>query len=103
MNQDIRWDQRLNNYAKALLQLENAILLSKERRLSDLKKQGLIQGDNISLTELLKIENELDDLLLPYQIDLSILKKIDNSDLLDHIRRVGKVFFEKKKDSSSIF
>jgi uncharacterized protein len=58
-----------------------------------------LEGDTITFSELLKIENELDDLLLPYQIDLSLLKKIDNKDLLDHINRVGKVFFEKDMDT----
>ncbi len=43
----------------------------------------------MNLSELLKIENELDDLLLPYKIDLSLIHHIDNQDLLDHISRVG--------------
>ena len=43
----------------------------------------------LSLTELLKIENEIDDLLLPYKVDLSLLHQIDNPDLIEHIRRVG--------------
>ena len=42
-----------------------------------------------------KIENELDDLLLPYKIDLSIFHQIENQDLIDHINRVGIVFYEK--------
>ncbi len=50
-------------------------------------------GDNLDLTMLLRIENELDDLLLPYKIDLSIKHKIENPDLLEHIERVGKVFY----------
>jgi nucleotidyltransferase substrate binding protein (TIGR01987 family) len=42
--QDTRWEQRLENYSKALKQLENAVLLAEERELSDLEKQGLIQA-----------------------------------------------------------
>jgi len=42
--QDIRWEQRLNNYNKALLQLEDAVTLAKERTLSKLEEQGLIQA-----------------------------------------------------------
>ncbi len=45
---------------------------------------------------LLKIENELDDLLLPYKIDLSIYNQIENTDLIAHIQRAGIVFYEKK-------
>jgi len=39
---DIRWQQRLSNYNKALLQLGDAVDLSQQRALSDLEKQGLI-------------------------------------------------------------
>jgi predicted nucleotidyltransferase len=55
-------------------------------------------GADIDLSTLMKIENELDDLLLPHKIDLSILHKIENPDLKDHINRVGEVFYEKKLD-----
>jgi nucleotidyltransferase substrate binding protein (TIGR01987 family) len=44
LNQDIRWIQRFSNYKKALKQLKDAVDLSKERELSQLEKQGLIQG-----------------------------------------------------------
>jgi nucleotidyltransferase substrate binding protein (TIGR01987 family) len=44
MTQDIRWQQRLNNYEKALSQLTDAVDLSQRRELSDLEKQGLIQA-----------------------------------------------------------
>lgn len=42
--QDLRWQQRFANYKKALLQLQSAVELSKQRALSDLKKQGVIQA-----------------------------------------------------------
>lgn len=44
MNPDILWHQRLENFSKALLQLESAVLLSKQRNLSALEEQGLIQA-----------------------------------------------------------
>ena len=43
-----------------------------------------------------QILSELDDGLLPYTFDVSILSEIKQTDLLDHIRRVGVVFYEKK-------
>ncbi|HAT8840457.1 TPA: nucleotidyltransferase substrate binding protein [Legionella pneumophila] len=42
-NIDVRWQQRLNNYARALQQLSLAVNLAQTRPLSDLEKQGLIQ------------------------------------------------------------
>jgi len=55
-------------------------------------------GDGLNLPLLLKIENQLDDLLLPYKIDLSIRDRIDNPELLAHIERVGVSFYHRKKD-----
>lgn len=53
-----------------------------------------ILGD-LDYSSLMKLENQLDDLLLPYKIDLSLYRNISNPDLTDHIQRVGKVFYEK--------
>jgi predicted nucleotidyltransferase len=47
----------------------------------------------LNLTDLLKIESEIDDLLLPYKVDLSLLHQVEDANLLDHIKRVGLVLF----------
>jgi type I restriction enzyme S subunit len=52
-------------------------------------------GAVINLTSQNKIENELDDLLLPYKFDVSNFHKIENLDLIEHIKRVGKVIYTK--------
>jgi nucleotidyltransferase substrate binding protein (TIGR01987 family) len=41
---DIRWQQRLVNYQQALGSLTAAVELSRQRPLSDLEQQGLIQA-----------------------------------------------------------
>ena len=43
-NQDVRWLQRFGNYGKALRQLGHAVALRRQRPLSDLERQGLIQS-----------------------------------------------------------
>lgn len=53
-------------------------------------------GNSLDLNVLQKIEIALDDLLLPYTLDLSIFHQIQNPELINHIRRVGMVFFEKE-------
>lgn len=53
-------------------------------------------GKNLSLSTLFNIEIELDELMLPYKIDLSIFDKIENLELLEHIKRIGKFFYKKK-------
>ena len=41
---DIRWIQRFKNYKRALEQLGRAVQLMRERELSELEKQGVIQA-----------------------------------------------------------
>ena len=53
----------------------------------------LVLVGDVVFSTLLKIESQLDDLLLPYKIDLSVLHKIENKDLIEHINRVGKDFY----------
>lgn len=55
----------------------------------------LNDDENLSDKALCKIMNELDDLLLPYTIDLSILRNINDQDVIEHISRVGITFYEK--------
>jgi len=44
LKKDVRWKQRFFNFNKALSQLEGAVSLSKQRELSQLEKQGVIQA-----------------------------------------------------------
>ena len=43
-NPDVRWRQRFQSFRKAFSQLSKAGKLAKERELSDLEEQGLIQA-----------------------------------------------------------
>ena len=49
-------------------------------------------GEKLTLSLLQSLENDMDDLLLPYKFDISIFNQISNPDLLNHIERVGKEF-----------
>lgn len=53
-----------------------------------------LTAGELDLSLLQKIEWELDELLLPYRIDLSLLSRIENPKLLEHIRRVGRPFYQ---------
>ena len=48
-----------------------------------------IKGHEIPFAEFLQIEEQIDDLLLPYTVDLSQYHQIANAELVDHIDRVG--------------
>jgi len=41
---DVRWRQRFSNFKRALIQLEDAVELGKQRELTKLEKQGVIQA-----------------------------------------------------------
>ncbi len=78
-NEDIRWQQRFANYCKAFSQIKQAVDLA-------------LKGSALNLKIINRLNNELDDLLLPYTFDLIDLSSISNTELLEHIKRVGKSF-----------
>lgn len=53
-------------------------------------------GDRLTLVLLNRIMNDLDDLLLPYQIDLSIFSQISDESVVEHIERVGITLYKRK-------
>ena len=50
-------------------------------------------GDKIDLDTANDIALKLDELMLPYSIDLSVFARIQNPELRDHINRRGVVFY----------
>jgi predicted nucleotidyltransferase len=89
---------KINGVFSSHASVEKAVLYGSRA------KGGYKNGSDIDLTlfgalafrELLQIETELDDLLLPWMIDLSLYDQIDNRLLRDHIERAGKIFYERK-------
>lgn len=53
-----------------------------------------LRGDALTDTDLLAIDREIDDLDLPYKVDLSIYDQIDDMGLRDHIDRAGRALYE---------
>lgn len=58
----------------------------------------LIGGEDLNLNVLLRIKGELDALLLPYMVDLSLFKQIQEPAFLEQFRRDGVVIYEKKRN-----
>ena len=59
-------------------------------------------SDRLNHRQLLQIQNQIDDLLLPYSIDLSIFSSIDNLHLIEHINRVGNTFYERTTSTATL-
>ena len=56
------------------------------------------RGRDLTRSDLNRIHHELDELLLPYYIDLSLPETISNRELLDHIARVGVTFYQREHE-----
>ena len=59
------------------------------------------KGENLNLKIINKISLQIDDLFLPYTFDLSVFSQIENRELVEHIERVGKVFYKNTLASMS--
>lgn len=57
-------------------------------------------GSTLTEDRLLQLENQLDDLLLPYQLDINRFHALQNQTLIEHIERVGKVFYTRAVETA---
>lgn len=53
-----------------------------------------LYGLGLTSDQCATIADELDDLLLPYMIDISVFSELDHGELREHIERVGVVIYE---------
>ena len=51
-------------------------------------------GKDLVLEDLMKIAGELDELPIPYKVDVSLFEQLNNAELKEHIERVGVVFYK---------
>lgn len=52
-----------------------------------------IKSGEIPFAEFMQIEDQIDDLMLPYTVDLSQYRQIGNAELIAHIDRVGVAIY----------
>ncbi len=90
--------EQIQTVLRKYQQIEKAILYGSRakgnfRNGSDIDLT--LVGKDLTLEIQYKIMEDLEELFLPYIIDLSIFHQISNPDLVEHIERVGIVFFER--------
>lgn len=56
-----------------------------------------IKGSEIPFAEFMQIEDQIDDLMLPYTVDLSQYRQLGNAELIAHIDRVGVEIYAKEE------
>lgn len=86
-------------------EIESAILygsraMNRHRPSSDIDLT--LTGAQLTYRIISRLEDEIDDLLLPYLFDISIFSHINNPSVVDHIRRVGIPFYERSSDKASL-
>jgi len=59
-----------------------------------------IKGDALEFAELMQIEDQIDDLMLPYSVDLSQYRQLADAELIAHIDRVGQVIYVREAETA---
>jgi predicted nucleotidyltransferase len=54
-----------------------------------------VKGEELTLTDLYTIHSALDELSLAYTFDVSLYARIQNTDLIEHVDRVGVVIYQR--------
>ena len=54
-----------------------------------------LKGNELTYLQLALLDAKIDDLYLPYFVDLSLFSMLKNSDLLESINREGKVLYKR--------
>jgi len=54
-----------------------------------------LKGESLNTNDILKLNNIFDETYLPYTFDLVLFHQISNKELIEHINRVGILFYKK--------
>lgn len=73
--------------------------LGRQRAGSDIDL--CLEAPSMKLGELLELGAQLDDLLMPWQIDLQLLHLIAHEGLVAHIERAGQLLWERSPNASA--
>ena len=93
-------DVELNQIVKIFTSFEKIeeVILFGSRALGNYKIYSdidlVIKGKEFNFSQQLLLEQKLDDLMLPYKMDVLLFQTIQNQDLIDHISRVGKLIYK---------
>lgn len=58
-----------------------------------------IKGRPLDFADMMQIEDQIDELYLPYTVDLSQYNQLTNTDLIAHIDRVGITIYDRNMQS----
>lgn len=55
-------------------------------------------GEGLTRSDVNRLASDIDDLLLPYQFDISIFASLKNKELIEHIERVGIGIYQNNRE-----
>lgn len=74
----------------------NQVILYGSRAMGNFRYNSDIDitliAPQLNLSHLMEIQNKIEDLLIPYKVDLSLFHQIQNQNLKKHIQEVGITF-----------
>lgn len=90
----------LRNIFSSNIHVEKAILFGSRAKgnykpFSDI--DITLEGDKLTHKDLMQLFSAIDDLLMPYELDMSLKKDIKNTALLEHINRVGIALYTRQQ------
>ena len=92
-NQEIK---ALRDVLASVPEVEEAIIYGSRARGTNRVASDIditLRGSNLTYLQLALIDAKIDDLYLPYFVDLSLFSMLRNTDLIESIEREGKVLY----------
>ena len=90
--------QALRDLLASIPEVEQAIIYGSRARGTHQMASDIdltLKGDNLTYLQLALLDEKIDDLYLPYFVDLSLYSMLKTPELLDSIRREGKVLYNR--------
>ena len=90
--------QALRDALASVPEVEEAIIYGSRARGTNRIASDIdltLKGNNLTYLQLALLDERIDELYLPYFVDLSLYSMLKNPDLLDSIHREGKVFYNR--------
>ena len=90
--------QALRDALASVPEVEEAIIYGSRARGTNRIASDIdltLKGNSLTYLQLALLDERIDELYLPYFVDLSLYSMLKNPDLLDSIHREGKVFYNR--------
>ncbi len=90
----------LREVLASIPEVEEAIIYGSRARGTNKQASDIditLKGSDLTYLQLALLDAKIDDLYLPYFVDLSLFSMLKNKDLIESIEREGKVLYKSKK------